>query len=390
MAVAVLAVVVVGFGAAAAGAWPWRRLLTAGYVGSVAWTVSLALVDGWGRGVTGRVSGREEYLPEVGRVSGVGAALRGFAGHILKTQPRPWNTQVAGHPPGALLAFVGLDRVGLGGAGWTAVACVLVGCSVSVSVPVTFRALGAPVAARAAVPFLVLFPGAVWVGVSADGLYAGAVAAGVALVAVAAAGRGWRADVAAVTGGAFLGSGLYLSYGLVLMVLPVAGVAVVSRRIRPLLVGGLGAAAVVAAFTAAGFWWPSGYQEVLVRYADGVSAGRPYWYWVWADLAAVALAAGPATVAGLRRAGAAVVGARRCPVDRSLLPVVVVVAATATAIVVADLSGLSKAEVERIWLPFTVWLCAAATLLPSRTHRGWLAAQVVTAVAVNHLLLTNW
>jgi hypothetical protein len=37
-----------------------------------------------------------------------------------------------------------------------------------------------------------------------------------------------------------------------------------------------------------------------------------------------------------------------------------------------------------------VWLCAAATLLPPRTHRGWLAAQVLTAVAVNHLLLTNW
>ena len=26
------------------------------------------------------------------------------------------------------------------------------------------------------------------------------------------------------------------------------------------------------------------------------------------------------------------------------------------AILIADLSGLSKAEVERIWLPFAVWL----------------------------------
>jgi hypothetical protein len=387
--VAVVAVVVVGFGTTVAVSWPWRRLLAAGYLGSVAWTVSLALVDGWARGVTGRLSGSEEYLPEVGRVAGVGAAIRGFAGHILKTQPRPWTTQVAGHPPGALLAFVGLDRVGLGGAEWAAAACVLVGCSAGVSVPVTLRALGAPGAARAVVPFLVLFPGAVWVGVSADGVYAGVVAAGVALLAVAAAGRGWRADAAAVAGGVLLGAGLYLSYGLVLMVLPVAAVAVVSRRVRPLLVGGVGVAAVVLIFSRAGFWWPSGYQEVLARYADGVSAGRPYWYWVWADLAAVAVAAGPATVAGLRRAGAALVGPGR-RADRSLLPVVVMVLAAATAVVVADVSGLSKAEVERIWLPFTVWLCAAATLLPPRTHRGWLAAQVLTAVAVNHLLLTNW
>ncbi|PSL54146.1 hypothetical protein B0I31_107201 [Saccharothrix carnea] len=56
------------------------------------------------------------------------------------------------------------------------------------------------------------------------------------------------------------------------------------------------------------------------------------------------------------------------------------------AILAADLSGLSKAEVERIWLPFTVWL---VVLVPDR-RRTWPAAQAVTALAVNHLLLTNW
>ncbi len=30
----------------------------------------------------------------------------------------------------------------------------------------------------------------------------------------------------------------------------------------------------------------------------------------------------------------------------------------------ADLSMLSKAETERIWLPFTIWLTAAPALLP--------------------------
>jgi hypothetical protein len=60
------------------------------------------------------------------------------------------------------------------------------------------------------------------------------------------------------------------------------------------------------------------------------------------------------------------------------------------AVLAADLSGLSKAEVERIWLPFAVWLPAGAALLPVGDRRGWLAAQAATALLVNHLLLTTW
>ena len=60
------------------------------------------------------------------------------------------------------------------------------------------------------------------------------------------------------------------------------------------------------------------------------------------------------------------------------------------AILCADLSMLSKAETERIWLPFTVWLTAAAALLPPRSHRWWLGLNVIGALAINHLILTNW
>jgi uncharacterized protein YPO0396 len=49
---------------------------------------------------------------------------------------------------------------------------------------------------------------------------------------------------------------------------------------------------------------------------------------------------------------------------------------------------MSKAEVERIWLPFAVWLVLPCGLLPRR--RTWLLAQAVLALAVNHLLLTVW
>ncbi|MGH8966521.1 MAG: hypothetical protein ACRDXB_14510, partial [Actinomycetes bacterium] len=64
--------------------------------------------------------------------------------------------------------------------------------------------------------------------------------------------------------------------------------------------------------------------------------------------------------------------------------------AAAIAVLIADLSGLSKAEVERIWLPFAVWLIAGAALLPARQVRWWLGAQAGVALAVNHLLLTTW
>jgi methylthioxylose transferase len=64
--------------------------------------------------------------------------------------------------------------------------------------------------------------------------------------------------------------------------------------------------------------------------------------------------------------------------------------AAALAVLVADLSGLSKAEVERIWLPFTVWLVAATALLPARQARWWLAGQAVATLVVHHLLLTTW
>ncbi|MGH3915782.1 MAG: hypothetical protein ACRDTC_20580, partial [Pseudonocardiaceae bacterium] len=109
---------------------------------------------------------------------------------------------------------------------------------------------------------------------------------------------------------------------------------------------------------------------------------RPYWYWSWANLAALAVAVGPATAAGLRR-----LGARPRHAPRGL---VLLVGAAVLALLCADLSGLSKAEVERIWLPFAVWLAAATALLPSRDTRIWLALQAVTALVVNHLLLTEW
>jgi hypothetical protein len=369
----------------------WRRLLAAGYLASLGWTLSLALVDGWSAGLTRRLTPQAEYLHEVPRVTDVGAMLAGFAGRIIDFQPDSWSTHTAGHPPGALLLFVWLDRIGLGGGAAAGLACVLAGATVSVSVPVTLRALGAEDAARAVLPFLVLFPGAVWVGASADGIFAAVLAAGLALLAV---GRWW----VSAGGGLLLGFALYLSYGFLLVgVLAVTVVALRRRDRLAVLAGAAGAAAVVvAAFTAAGFWWPDGYRLVVQRYDQGWAAERPYGYWVWANIAALLACTGPVIGPALHRAAAAAragwparrVGGRRRWPTGPRRPAVWLPLAAMLVVLAADLSGLSKAEVERIWLPFAVWLLVATAHLPAGQRRWWLAAQAVTALAVNHLLWT--
>jgi hypothetical protein len=377
LAVAVAAVVV-WRGPEVAARLGWRPLLGAGYAGSVAWTLALALVDGWQRGLAGRLTTKFEYLSEVGGVTDVPAMLRGFSGRILDGGPGSWTTHVAGHPPGALLVFVGLDRIGLSGGGWAALACVLAGSLVAVAVPVTLRALGNEAAARTAMPFLVLFPGAIWIGASADGLFAGVAAVGLSLLAIALT-RPSR--LAALTAGALLSFAAYLSYGLVLLA-PLVVVVVLAAgppRARMSLWALVGGAAVVLAFTASGFCWVDGYHLVRQRYYQGLASHRPYAYWVWANLAALAASGGPATAPILRRAATA------RPASGSWLPL-----AAFAAVLLADLSGLSKAEAERIWLPFAVWLPAGAVLLPSRNRRSWLAAQAAAALLINHLLLTAW
>jgi hypothetical protein len=351
----------------------WPALHALSYATAVAWIFSLALIDGWQRGIAGRLATPPEYLHEVPGVTDVRAMLRGFTARILDFQPDSWTTHVSGHPPGALLVFVGLDRLGLHGGAWAGLLCILGGALVAVTVPRTVRLLGGDEMARASVPFLVLFPGAVWIGVSADGLFAGVTSAGIMLLA----GRGWLRPLA---GGVLLGLGCYLSYGLLLMAAPALAVVLLRRSWTVLLTGLLGVAAVAGTFTALGFDWLTGYHLVQQRYYQGIASQRPYLYWVWADLAILVVSAGPAAVAALRRTVE-----RAQPLAVRWLPL-----AALAAILAADLSGFSKAEVERIWLPFGVWLLAGAGLLPATDRRRWLLAQAAVALTVNHLLLTTW
>ncbi|MFH8683303.1 hypothetical protein [Streptomyces lydicus] len=397
-----VAALVLGYGPPLAARLPWRALLPACWAAAMAWTWSLALIDGWQTGIARRLTTEYEYLTVIRRFDDLGPALRGFTGHILNNAPDHWPAHVAGHPPAAVLTFVGLDRIGLGGGAWAGVWCITVGTSAAAAVLVALRALTDERLARRAAPFLALAPAAVWVGTSADGYFAAVAAWSLALLALAATrgpdgSRGSAAGAAAaLASGLLLGLTCYLSYGLTLIVPLAAAVLLLARNARPVPLLVAGAATVAVAFTLAGFDWWEGYRLLVERYYRGAAGVRPYAYWVWGNLACAVLITGPATVAGVRRVLAAAPAAlRRLRPSAGPPPgpagrLTVLVLAALLAVLIADLSGMSKAETERIWLPFAWWLLAACALLPRALHRPWLAAQAVLALLLNHLLYTGW
>ncbi|MGH8862472.1 MAG: hypothetical protein ACRDVG_14790, partial [Jatrophihabitantaceae bacterium] len=178
-----------------------------------------------------------------------------------------------------------------------------------------------------------------------------------------------------------------LSYGLPLLGVLALAVLLVARNPRPLLAAVPGALAVVLAFAAAGFAWWRAFPVLRERYYAGVAAVRPAAYWVWGDLAALCFSAGFAVGASV----AAVVHRRRAA--RSLSrdrAVVVLTLAACACIVLADLSFMSKAETERIWLPFVPWLLLGTALLPGHWRQRLFAGQVVLAITVETLLFSPW
>ena len=375
------------WGPALAQRLPWRVLTLVTWLTSCGWAFTLAMIDGWQTGFAGRLVARHEYLRQVPTITDIPEMLRTFSARILDYQPNSWITHVSGHPPGALLTFVWLDRVGLSGGAWAGAFCLLIGSSAATAVIVAVRAVSDEATARPAAPFVAVAPTAIWIAVSADAYFAGVAAWGVALLALAASRIARWPILVAVAAGLLLGWAVFLNYGLMLMGLPALAVLVAVRQPRAALAAALAAvtaaAAVVAAFAVAGFWWLDGYTLVQQRYWQGIAMNRPFQYWSWANLAAVACAIGPGSVAGLGRVFDIAAIRRRSGLHLLVLAAMV-------AILCADLSMLSKAETERIWLPFTVWLTAAPALLTAQSQRFWLAANVICALAINHFILTNW
>ncbi|WAU81460.1 hypothetical protein O1Q96_17710 [Streptomyces sp. Qhu-G9] len=380
-----VAIAVVAYGPSLAARLPWRPLLWTSWATAMAWTFSLALVDGWHRGIARRLTTGYEYLQVIDRFQDIPDTLRDFTHHILIGSPDNWPAHVAGHPPGATLTFVLLDRIGLGGGAWAGVFVITAGATAAAAVLVTLRALASEALARRAAPFLVLAPAAVWAGTSADGYFAAVAAWAVAFLALAVTGHRPRAT--ALASGLLFGLTAYLSYGLTLLAVIAGAVLLLgSQRLRilPYVIAGL--AVVPVAFTVIGFNWWEAYHLLVERYYQGAGGFRPYGYWVWANLACTVLVVGPATVAGLRRTGALLARWRTSPDAERRMGLLL--CAALLMLLVADLSGMSKAETERIWLPFALWLIAAGAFLDR--PRVWLTAQAALGLLLNHLLLTGW
>lgn len=376
-----LAIVGVVWGASLAERLRWPRLLLAAYVAGLAWLLALALVDG-PSGISRVLGNPDEYLRSARQVHDVHHLLETYVARIpFSAAPHNWPVHLAGHPPGMVLFFVGLVRLGLGGDLAAGLVVTALAASLPLAVLVTLRALGREGTARRAAPYLVWTPAAVYLAVSADAVMAVVVAWSMACLALAArrpALRGWPW---AVLSGLGFGAAVMMSYGLPLAALLALAVLWAARRWWPVPVVGLVALAVVLGFAAGGFAWWDAYPVLSRRYWDGVASSRPGAYWVWGDLAALAISAGPLVGAGLGATW------QRRRDDRV---VAALVGAATLAVAAADLSQMSRAEVERIWLPFVPWLTLGLALLPERWRRPALAGQVLTALLVQHLLYTSW
>jgi hypothetical protein len=394
-----VAALTIAFGMRVAARWPWGRMLLATFLTAVAWMTSLATVDGLA-GIGHILDTGYEYLQTARSVTDFSATLHEYIARIPLDSPHNWPVHIAGHPPGALLFFFALVHVGLGSGPAAGSVVLVLAATTPIAVLVTLRRLGAETQARWAAPLLATGPAAIWMAVSADAMFGAVAAWGLCALAGAATARSLRAAVGlAVVAGLLLGYCVMLSYGLPILGILALAVLLVARGWQrlPWVVGAaiVAAVSVVLAFAVWGFSWWSAYPVLVQRYWDGVATKRPFGYWVWADLAALVFSAGPLVGASVAAALARLRGMRstaggeRVVLRGERVVVALTVAALAT-VLVADLSGMSKAEVERIWLPFVPWLLVSTALLPPHWRRFGLAGQLCFALLLQHLLFTGW
>jgi hypothetical protein len=349
---------------------PWRALLWSSFAAAALWGVSLALARASAGGLLDPVRAPGDYLAALPRIGAPGPFLERFVATI-----DAYPTHVRAHPPGLVVVLWWLDRAGLDAAvAFATIQHVAAASAAPAAMLAAREVIGEP-AARTAAPFLVLTSSAVAWG-SGDAVFLGVSAWAVAWLVLATGRRGRPALVRAVAGGLAGGAALLLSYGAVPLATVPAAVAIARRRLDVLVAGAAAAATVLLAPAGFGFSWWDGLTATRAEYAASAARTRPYAYYLVGNLAAFAVALGPAVVAATARLR-----------DRRAW---LLVGGGLAAVALADLSGLSKAEVERIWLPFVPWVALATTALGGRGARGWLGAQAAWAIAVAVLVRSPW
>ncbi|MEV4252750.1 hypothetical protein AB0J52_06225 [Spirillospora sp. NPDC049652] len=351
----------------------WRVLLAVSWGTAVGWAVALAISDG-PKALAKPLDAPTEYPAGLAAVGDHPLRwLRTFTAELYA-----YPTHVRGHPPLPTLLFWAVDAAGLHGTLWPALLIIGVGASAAVAIAVTVRVVADEQTARRALPFLVLSPLSLWIATSMDAFFLGIGAWGVAFLAL-------RRPLA---GGVLLGALPFLSYGLLpLLALPSVVLWITRPPARFWILMTLGLALIPTALTLGGFWWPDGVRATLDTYlVSGGSARRPYLYFLVADFAVLGLLTGPAVASALPTLLRRGITARR---KVRTEPVFLLAAAALIAVLSLDVAGVTKGEVERIWLPFAAWLLPVASTLRTPA-RGWLAAQAISALLVQALVLSEW
>jgi hypothetical protein len=370
-----------------------RVVLPVTGLASGAFATLLALTDGRD-GLFFGVEDDTEYLANLPITPPAGDFVRNFVVDI-----NDYSVHVRGHPPGFIVLLKLLDGIGLGGA-WPVLLISLVSTVLlPMGVLVAVWAIAGDQWVRRSAPFLVVAPYALWMMTSADAFFAALGAWGVACVALGVRRDGRGATWLGALGGLLLSTLLFMTYGGALYLLLPLVIVVTGWMLRGN--GGLGAgttatvvgAGVMAALVtlvwlAAGFWWFDGAEATRVEYWEGTAQFRIWNYFIFANLVIALFAVGPATFVGLTKLR-----------DRRLW---VLVGGAFAALLVANLSQLSKAETERIWLLFYPWLVLAGAALVTRFEfkrfvvpantmlAGWLAVQAGCAILLQASLVSKW
>jgi methylthioxylose transferase len=317
-------------------------------------------------GPRGSFEAPNEYLPGLPALS---YGTRFFLDRFAELVPAlPVN--VAGHTPGLLLS---LHLLHISTAEGMAALCIGVG---ALTAPLSYdlgRTLLGEERGRTAGLLTAFAPSLLLFGVtSADYLYA---TLGLASACLLVHPRARAAGAAMAAVAAF--------FSWLLLALPAWAALVVWRRegVRAgARLGGMCALALVAFNGALALW--VGYDAIGTLRATGsvyhhsVAAFRPYAFWIFGSPTAWGVMAGLALAAPALRALAA-----REPVAVALAAVVGISAVL----------GFTKAETERIWLPFVPLLCiAAAAGLGSRRVELTLWLLAAQALAVELLFQTIW
>jgi methylthioxylose transferase len=318
-------------------------------------------------GPQGSWEASREYLPALPALRGGVAHYVGHFQDLLADLP----THTKGNPPGPLVA---IKLLSLTTAGRLTAACVVVGSLVA---PLTYllgRSLGGEHRGRVAATLTAFSPAVLIYGFTSVDFAFTAIGALVAWLLVSD-----RPSVRAI-GCVAAGVAAFCSW----VLLAIAAWAVVVCWIRrgpavgAALAGGL-AAGVLGVTIALALL--CGYDPIAILrvskhiYGMGAAAQRPYWFWLFGSPAAWLVLLGPPiawwTLRSLQRGEAAATG----------LAIVVIISAVA---------GFTKAETERIWLPYVPLACAAAAATPIRRLSTVLIVLLAETIAIELLFGTVW